>query len=332
MVARYKTVLIGAGQIGVGYVDDPLTAKYYTYSTHAQVLKAHPSFSWDAVVDPSDCALKKVKDNWNIKYLTNDVSSLLKQYNPEIAVIATPPDVRLEIIEQLPDLKAVIVEKPLGVNVDLAEKFIQRCNDLDIKVQVNLWRRADRRFRQLVAGELQSLIGRPIHVFGLYGNGLINNGTHMIDFCRMLFGNVMRIKSLKNVDICDNLPISGDLSVNFELEFNDEVTILMRAIDYSNYRENSLDIWGSKGRLSIMNEGISLLYYPLKENRAISHESEIASDSPIFLESTVGDALYCLYQNLIDSLERGDALCSSGVSALQTCQVVDRLCSGKVNA
>ena len=60
------TVVIGFGKVGAAYADDPLTGKYYSYVTHAQVLANHPSFEWKAVVDVSDEALQLAEEQWQI--------------------------------------------------------------------------------------------------------------------------------------------------------------------------------------------------------------------------------------------------------------------------
>ena len=66
----------------------------------------------------------------------------------------------------------------------------------NLLVQVNLLRRADECFRELAAGRMVELIGRLQAAQGLYGNGLINNGTHMVDLVRMLFGEVEEAKAV----------------------------------------------------------------------------------------------------------------------------------------
>mgnify|MGYP001412936739 CR=1 FL=1 len=66
------------------------------------------------------------------------------------------------------------------------EKYAKYPNNLP--VLVNYWRRADRLFQALAAGGLTEHVGSPQAVFGLYGNGLVNNGGHLIDFLRMLLG------------------------------------------------------------------------------------------------------------------------------------------------
>lgn len=64
MPRSYKTVLFGFGSVARGLADQPGRDKWYRYATHAQVLRDHPSFDWQAVVDVSDDALAAARDQW----------------------------------------------------------------------------------------------------------------------------------------------------------------------------------------------------------------------------------------------------------------------------
>ena len=320
---KWKTLLVGLGKVGAGYADDPFMARHYPYATHAQVLAAHPAFAWEAVVDPCEAAQDEARNRWSIACVTASVEALASQHQPEVAVIATPPDYRLPVVERLPTLRAVLVEKPLGQTRSKAEAFLRYCDRRGILVQVNLWRRADAGFRALAAGRLAELIGRPQAVFGLYGNGVLNNGLHMIDLVEMLFGRIDSVQAVAGAEPYQAGPIPGDLGVPFTLRVAGGLTVMMQPIRFEHYRENSLDIWGERARLSIMQEGLSISMCPRRPNRAMQGEQEIASDEPRAIESTVGRAFYELYGNLADALATGAPLWSPGGCALQATRVVE---------
>lgn len=321
--SKLGTVLVGFGKIGAGYAEDPVMARYYPYATHAQVLAVHPDFAWEAVVDISDEALELARNRWKIPHLAKSVEELTHCYQPEVAVIATPPESRSAIIEQLPTLCAVMVEKPVGLTVAAGQDFLDHCNRRRILVQVNLWRRADETFRSFAAGKLGELVGQPQAVFGVYGNGLLNNGTHMVDLVRMLFGEIETVQSVGGVASYTAGPIVGDVNVPFTLRLCSSLTVMMQPIRFEDYRENSLDIWGEKARLSIMQEGLGICLYPQCENRAMQGEREIASDQPQALDTTVGQAFYNVYSNLADAVNGEASLWSPGESALQTARVIE---------
>lgn len=318
-----RTVLVGCGKVGAGYATDPLMARHYSYATHAQVLAAHPAFAWEAVIDSAEAALALARQHWHVPYAVHSAEELTPLYQPQVAVLAIPPAGRLTILEHLPTVQAVIVEKPLGTTVAEGQAFLAYCQARGVLVQVNLWRRADSALRALASGGLEEVIGRPQAIFGLYGNGLLNNGTHMVDLVRMLYGDIAVVQAVSGATPYAAGPLPGDTQVPFTLRLHNGVTVAMQPLQFAHYRENSLDIWGERARLAIMQEGLSLLLYPRCANRAMQGEHEIASDRPQCLPSTVGEAFYWLYDNLAAAVHTGAALWSPGASALQTARVID---------
>lgn len=325
---RIKTLLVGLGRMGQGYASDPDMAKYFKYATHAQVLARHPSFNWHAMVDTDDQALSTAKNSWNVTHCGRTIADLgPAAADIELAVLAINPGLRLAMLEQLPNLQAVLIEKPLGGTLAEAESFLAECARRNIIVEVNLWRRADRLFRSLADGKLTESIGHVQTASCVYGNGVLNNGTHMIDFARMFFGEVDGIHLLGPAQGFVEGPLPGDRNIAFQLSFDGGTYVQFIPLRFSNFRENGLSIWGTTGRLDILNEGLVVNVYAREPNRAMQGEWEVAFDRPRRLESTVGTALYDLFDNLASALTANDAaiLVSPGRSALVTSQVVDAL-------
>jgi predicted dehydrogenase len=319
----YRTAIVGFGKIGAEYADDPLMARHYPVATHAQALAGHSAFEWWAVVDPRPESRRLARDRWGIASTFATVNELAQAGPTEVAVLATPPEARLEAIEALPDLRAVIVEKPLGRTIGEAQAFVDACRKRDIHIQVNYWRRADDGFRELASGGLNTLVGNTQAVFGVYGNGLRNNGSHMIDFCRMLFGEIADATALAGIARRRTGPLEGDIDVPFSLAFESGLCALFQPIDFSDYRENGLDIWGSRGRLQIVQEGLRTMHASVRENRAMRGEKEVASDAPYICTTSVGNAFRRLYDHTALMLDGGaDAVCSAE-SALRTEAVVE---------
>ena len=320
-----RTAIIGFGQVGAGYADDPVMARHYPYATHAQALQAHPAFEWNGVADVSDTALQTASQRWNIPHVAHTVAELAQTYSPEVAVLATPPQTRLELLAHLPDLRGLVVEKPLGETREQSETFLNECARRGIVVQVNLWRRADELFQKLASGYLEELIGTPQVAFALYGNGLRNNGTHLVDFARMLFGEIAEARIAPGAVPYFSGPLCGDVNIPFTLQMESGLCVMAQVVDFAHYRENSLDVWGTRGRLSIEQEGLNIRVFPRCPHRATQGEHEIASDCPHSLPSTVGHAFYRIYDNLACALFHNNPVCSPDDSALRTTAIVEDL-------
>ena len=276
-------------------------------------------------MDPSDMALKVARDKWKIPVAVKNVDAVLKRVKPDVAVIATPPDHRIEIIKQLSDLRAVFVEKPLGETYQESLAFIKACESRGIAVQVNFWRRGDEFFRSLSEGGLKNHIGKLKAAFGLYGNGLLNNGSHMIDFVRMLCGNIRHTEVICPESSFVEGPIRNDRNVSFLLSVESGLNVVFQAIPFAPYREISLDIWGERGRLGLYQESLGIYFYPRKKNRGLSGEREISSDKPKVIEPTCGHALYRMYDNLAAFLLNAEPLWSPGSTALETEKIIHKL-------
>lgn len=326
-----RTIIVGFGQIAHGLRLDAKMAEHFTYATHAQVLSKHAAFDWLGVVDPSEDAQRAAREDWNIPHVAGDLTRVAREVKPEIAVIAAPPGERAEIVQQLPTLKAVLVEKPLGFGGDEGQAFVKFCREKNVHVQVNFWRRGDDLFRQLAEGGLSDRIGKPQAAFATYGNGLFNNGGHMVDFIRMLMGNVATVQALDEPRLAMNAPLAEDQSVSFALGMASGAMVTVQSLEFSHYREIGLDIWGEKGRLALFQESLSISHFPLADNRGLENEKEIASDAPETLPPTVGNALYNLYDNLAQTIAGSGALWSPGEQALETESILDAVLGSAAN-
>jgi len=324
MQQKFSTALIGFGKMASGYASDSAMARFYPYATHAQVLRDHPAFDWKIVVDPNPSACNNARDEWMVPMVVSSLDELEDATSCiEVVVVATPPDCRFEILDKFPNVKAVLVEKPLGTDLASSNKFIDECDRRGILVQVNFWRRADKEFRALADGKLRELVGNVQSVFGVYGNGLHNNGIHMIDMVRMLIGDTKTVQRINVLKSFREGPILNDANCAFAMETEQGIPAVFLPVSFSHYRENGLSIWGERGRLDILNEGLCIQYYERTNNRGMLGEYEVSADKPILLSSTVGHALFEMYSNLADTLYGVDKLWSSGVSGLRTTKIVD---------
>lgn len=296
-----RTIVVGFGQVAAGLSNDPRMAAHFKYASHASVLADHPAFDWQGVVDPNAAALDDARTTWHVPHAGTDLPAVVDAVRPEIAVLAAPPGNRADMIEAMPGLKAVLVEKPLtrpGDDGADSARLAAICAERGIPVLVNYWRRADRLFQDLAARGLTARVGGVQAVLGLYGNGIANNGGHLVDFLRMLLGEVAAVQALGPARLAHGAPLASDRHVAFALTFIGGPVATVHPLDFSQYREVGLDIWGETGRLSILQEGLVTQIFPVAENRGLSGEMEITSDAGETLETTVSDAFYRMYDNL----------------------------------
>jgi predicted dehydrogenase len=323
-VSGFVTALFGCGQIGAGYAADPRMAEHYRYASHTQVLAEHPAYDWVAAVDPAESHAQACAEQFGV-VASGDVAGLSDREAIEVAVLATPPGTRRALIEALPNLKAVLVEKPLGADLAEAREFAALCKARGLVVQVNLPRRADVRHRDLAEGGLARAIGDVQGAFMIYGNGLHNNGTHMVDLARMLLGEVADVSVPAGATSHAGSPLDGDGNMPFSLVMQSGVTVMALPVGFDHYRENALDLWGTDGRLSLVSEGLRLCRFERRENRTTTGAFEIASDDPVVETTSMGEALYAVHDDLAHALQSGTTPVSPLDSALETSAVIEAI-------
>jgi len=307
-----RSVIVGFGRIGDTIRHDKKMAKFFPMASHAQVLLVHPGFDWFGIVDP---AVKST--DWDVPILTLDQCA-----EAEFAVLAIPPGGRLGAIKALPNLKAVFVEKPMG-----DEKLLEYCEARDIAVHVNFWRRGDKLFRQLARFRLAACVGKPQAVFATYGNGLYNNGSHLVDFLRMLLGEVTEVKrTTEPVKLgimgCSYPNVQDDWHVGFNLVCGD-TPVSVLPLDFEHYREVGVDIWGTEGRITLFQESLSVFHFAKAPHEGMENQYEVESDNPQNILTTQTTALY----NIYDGILSGKSL-STGRNALETHRVLDEVING----
>ncbi len=325
MKKTYKTLLLGLGKMGAQYISDPFISESVKYATHAQVITDHPLFSFEAAVDISQNALKFVDKNFKVKKLCLSVRDIENPEEIEVLVLATPPINRLEVLAYFPNLKALIIEKPIGRNKKESYEFAKECKRRKLITQVNLSRRTDQIMNLLQKGELSDLIGEIQCGFGVYGNGILNYAIHTIDLLRMLVGEITSVQALNNSNSFQQGPLENDLNLSFNIYIkNIQITII--PIDFNNYREGSIDLWGTKGRLEILQEGLTIRSTSMDKCRSLAGAYEINSNNSIYRDTGYSDAMYYLYDDLAKSLSSGQNKTASDIySALENENIIDSI-------
>lgn len=321
----WNTVLIGFGKIAAGYAQDHHQRQWFRYSTHAQVLRSHPAFHWSSIVDPCAVARERARQEWGVANTYAAVTEIPVPGDVEIAVIATAPSAREGVLDHLPNLRAILIEKPLADNLGTARQFVAKCEKRGILLAVNLLRRYDRDLRELSRHGLALKFGAPMAVFGTYGNGLRNNGTHLVDLIRMLVGETITVTLPKGFQAFVEGPISPDINVPFCLGLAQGRVAMIQPLKYECYRELGLDIWYERGRLQLVNETLVAIETPVAENRQLADNFELAHDQAKCRVLSLGEALYNVYDNLAESLAGNESIHSSGHNALRTMEVVEEV-------
>ena len=297
--------------------------RWFPRASHAAVLKSNNRFHWDAVVDPNPAARERARSEWQIPSTFESLAEVDDLASYDVAVIATPPKDRLPIVRALPKVKGMMIEKPVGDSPEETRAVAAHCRANNIAAQVNFWRRGVTAFQDLRDGGLEAQVGTPQAVFATYGNGLRNNGVHLADMIDLLFGRISSVCPLSRASVKDGLPIAGDVECGFAIRVETGLVVMIQPLDFTHYREIGLDIWGTHGRLSLLQEMLVMTTYPRQDNRGLDGEWEIDGNAGVSRDVDVGSAFDTLYNNLADAIAGQSDLLSPLDSALRTEATID---------
>ncbi len=213
--------------------------------------------------------------------------------------LAVPAHAILDIIEDLPDGSAVLIQKPMGENIGQAEKILQTCQRKKLKAAVNFQLRyapyilaAKQMLAEGTIGSLHDIEVRvnvymPWHLWsfleGLPRVEILYHSVHYIDLIRSFLGNAQSVfaHTLKH-------PGSPNLEAtrtNILLNYGEQVRATISTNHGHKYglkhQESYLKLEGSRGAIKIQ---IGLLMnYPDGEADWFEYCTfENDSDTPIW--------------------------------------------------
>ena len=306
MKKKLSTMIIGFGKVSSHH--DSKMGSFFPYQNHLEVIKNHPKFELTAVIDKSENVRRKVKKELKVPIVMESINQLSKNYIPDVVVISTKPDSKFEIIKNLRVRKAILLEKPIGKDLKDSMKIFRKCKDLGVLVQVNLVRRADKT-EFLKKKNLLNFLGKIQFVNVIYGNGIKNNGVHIVDFLRLILGEVQSVQSFSNGLSYKHRKSKNDPNLFCKLNFKNNILVTMNPINFNFYRDIIIDIWGNKGRVEIFQEGLLVRKSKISDHRAIEDCKEISIDCSEIIKTKLGTVYYDIYDNLYDAILKKKKTC-----------------------
>jgi predicted dehydrogenase len=219
---KYKTLLIGCGNIGAMYDWD--TSDFTSY---AKALHHDGSFDLD-VYDTDETLAQKVAERYKANIITHINEFLLEKYS--LVIIASPTSTHYSYLKQLLRIKTplIICEKPVTDKLEQLDelKLIYNNNAAQSRVIVNYYRRfqpALINIKKTIEHTYAKNSCTSINV--TYQRGLHNNGSHALDLIQFLFSEKIEMNNVYissacydefKTDATRSLHLNwGDTNVNF---------------------------------------------------------------------------------------------------------------------
>ena len=303
---RYKCLIIGLGQIGMGYdlKLDPQNA----ILTHARAFSEHPSFELIGGVDTDEGKRNSFKFFYGLPAYTTIISAL-KANKPNLVVIALPTHLHYVALQEVLSYvspKIIVCEKPLAYDIVEARQMVDACEKAGINLYVNYMRRADPGVIEVKKRIDSDNIATPIKGVVWYSKGFLNNGSHLFNLLEFWLGAFIDAKLLTSGRLWNNIDPEPDVQVEYEK--GKVVFISAWEESFSHY---TIELLSPSGRLRYEQGGELIYWQPIHVDpqfegyKTLQATPEIISNEMNRYQWNVADALLKALDGKMNTLSTG---------------------------
>ena len=269
---RYRTAIIGLGQIGNQLDDDPKRTMVWT---HAGAYAAVPGVELIAGADPDGDRLQRFCKRRGVAAGYRDYREMLRSETIHLLSVCSPTALHYEMVLEgvRAGVKAIFCEKPLAATVDQAAEMVTACASAGVVLAVNHTRRWESTYLQAKHVLDQGIIGRIESIAGYYPGKVFTLGTHLFDLMRYFGGEVDWVSG---VEVGQAKP-EPNLCGYLQFQAGAHGAILC-GWDRANHIFE-LDLLGSRGRLRLSGDGAQLEVFGFEDSPRYSRYRELVRTS-----------------------------------------------------
>lgn len=311
--AKYKAVIIGAGRIGSGF-DKPGSRDILT---HARAYEDNRYMELSGIYDIDQEVSQKASRKWGCRSFVDFKE--IKQAKPDIVSICTPDKTHYECLKLVAGIKPklVICEKPITSNLKETEAIINLYKKSGIPVLINYTRRFNKIFQKLKKEIVRKKYGKILSGSGIYTNGILHNGSHMVDFSSYLLGDIIDIKTIKKIENYDN---RDDANISGFIKFSKCDQFYIIGNNSKKYSIFEMDFLFEKARIKLLDEG-----YYLSVSKIINDpvfKGYKCLSKPSITETGLNQSLKILMENAINHLSKKTPL----ICGLNEASMAQKVC------
>lgn len=310
---KYTVAIIGCGKIAIEVEN---YSKPTQPATHAGAFTSHPRANLVGLCDISQERLQRAKKFFPEVPLFLSAEKMLSELRPDIVSIATQSSSHLELVKLAIQYKAkgIVCEKPIADTLEKAKEMVALVEKSKTILIINHMRRFDPLIQKWQKKIKEGLLGDILQGSCYYYNGLLNNGTHIIDLLRFYVGEVKWVRGLFNEKTSW---VENDSNIDALLGFENNAVVTLQTLP-RNYGFLNFYFYGTKGRFTIKNAGYKFEYRKLVENKNYKGYFNLSEplieegDLRSFMRPTANHIISCL-----DGKEKPKDTAKDGYKALQ---------------
>jgi len=266
---RYRAAIIGLGQIGNQFDDDPKRTAVWT---HAAAYSSVPAVELIAGADPDETKLRRFQDRRNVRAGYRDYQEMLQEEAIDLLSVCSPTELHYPMVLAgvRAGVKAIFCEKPLASTVEQARRMVEACRSAGVVLAVNHTRRWDSIYRDAKRLIDEGLIGRIESITGHYPGKVFTMGTHLFDLMRYYGGEAEWVSAVEVGQAWPEPNLAGHLRFHSGAH-----GAILCGCERSNH-VFELDIHGSDGRIRISGDGTRLEHWRFEDSPRYSGYRELA--------------------------------------------------------
>lgn len=313
----YRAAIIGCGRIGCGFDDDP---RREHVSTHAGAYTRTPGVELVALSDVDDAKLKQYGEKFRVRGLYHDYNEMLRREAVDVLSVCTWSQTHLQITRDAvaAGVKAIFCEKPIADSLENAEAMVRCCAEAGVLLMINCQRRFDAMHRQLASLLRDGKLGKVQQVTCYYSGGITNNGAHLFDLLRFLFGEMAWVQGTLSQNPSSN---PHDPNVDGWVKFRSGLLATVQACDSSEIAIFELNILGTEGRLSVRRFGFDLQFEEARQSEQFSEDRDYYPAPPP-LELGSQEFMLQAVAHLVDCLQHGRPPACSGEDGYRALEAI----------
>mgnify|MGYP003805785775 CR=1 FL=1 len=297
------------------FYDGPTSTEIFS---HAHAFLRNPDTTLLGFVDPDAQARKKAAELWNARPFST-LEEAFSSGPVDLVSVAVPDHLHAQVLQETLRYspKAILLEKPVASSLEQARQIRSLLSRNPVPVLLNYSRRFDSSCQQLRARIWRNELGKFQGGVGTYCKGLFHNGSHLVDLCRFLLG-----------EVCGTLGVerklgfsASDPSVSGMLFFPGNAVVFLQGLEHRHYWVFELDLFFEKGRVRFEDSGFSIQNFLVKSHPLFPESTDIFPGQKE--ETGLGSALENAVRNLVGCAQgKEKPLCSveDGVRVLEICQ------------
>lgn len=290
--------------------------------THAGAYRVDGRFSFEACIDPNEITRQEFMAYWGISKgfaCFDRVESLIGKF--DVISICSPTEFHkndvLNAIKLRP--KLIFCEKPVTSNAEDSRLLIEKCRENNILLAINHTRRWDPKIEELKNDLELETRGQLRSVIATYNKGILNNGSHLIDLLRYLFGDlIIEMTYDKVFDYSEDDP-----SIPMLLATSDGIPIHCAVGHAGDFALFEVQFIFSKGILTMRDGGLSWNVRSLVESNHFAGYNVL--DKGEDLEGCYKMAMRRAVDNIYRALVTSEKLASDGESAYQAQKMCEKI-------